>query len=63
EMASALWALFGDKYDAANMWRLVGSEEIVARIKQGEDPASIAARASADEARWRRLRAKYLLYR
>ena len=45
------------------MWRLIGSEQIVARIQQGEDPAAIAARWSADEARWRRLRAKYLLYR
>ena len=45
------------------MWRLVGSEEIVARIRQGEDPALLAARFNADEARWRQLRAKYLLYR
>jgi uncharacterized protein YbbC (DUF1343 family) len=63
EIASALFALYGDKYDPGNMWRLVGSESIVARIKQGEDPASIAASASSDEARWRRLRAPYLLYR
>ena len=33
------------------------------RVRQGEDPAVVAARWSADEARWRRLRAKYLLYR
>ena len=33
------------------------------RVKQGEDPAAVAARWTADEARWRRLRAKYLLYR
>jgi uncharacterized protein YbbC (DUF1343 family)/CubicO group peptidase (beta-lactamase class C family) len=63
EIASALFAMHGEKYDPSNMWRLVGAESIVERIKQGEDPAAIASRASADEARWRRLRAKYLLYR
>jgi len=63
EVASALWTLFGDKYDPSNMWRLVGSEEIVTRLRQGEDPAVASARWTADEARWRRLRAKYLLYR
>jgi hypothetical protein len=36
---------------------------MVERIKQGEDPAAIVARFTADEARWRRLRARYLLYR
>jgi len=63
EIASALFSLYGDKYEANNMWRLVGSEDIVARIRQGEDPASLAARFNADEARWRQRRAKYLLYR
>src|SRR5688572_25586054 len=63
EIASALFALYGDKYEPSNMWRLVGSESIVARIKQGDDPAAIASSASSDEARWRRLRAAYLLYR
>ena len=63
EVASALFSLHRDNYDAGNMWRLVGAESIVERIKQGEDPGAIASSASADEARWRRLRAKYLLYR
>ena len=63
EIASALFARYRDNYDPGNMWRLVGTESIVERIRQGEDPASIASSASADEARWRRLRAKYLLYR
>jgi uncharacterized protein YbbC (DUF1343 family) len=63
EIASALFSLYGEQYQPNNMWRLVGSEEIVARIRQGEDAASITARFSADEARWRRLRAKYLLYK
>lgn len=63
EVAATLWKLFGDKYDPSNMWRLVGSEEIVTRLRQGEDPATAATRWSADEARWRRLRAKHLLYK
>jgi uncharacterized protein YbbC (DUF1343 family)/CubicO group peptidase (beta-lactamase class C family) len=63
EIASALSSLYGAKYEPNNMWRLIGSEQIVANIRQGEDPAAITARWTADEARWRRLRAKYLLYR
>jgi uncharacterized protein YbbC (DUF1343 family) len=63
EIASALFALYGDKYDPGNMWRLVGTEQLVARIRQGEDPTVVMSRWSADEANWRRLRAKYLLYR
>ena len=62
EMASALTSLYGASYEPNNMWRLVGSEQIVERIRHGEDPAAIAASFSADEARWRRLRAKHLLY-
>ena len=63
EIASALFSLYGDKYDPSNMWRLVGSEQWVARVRQGADPATLAAQWTADEARWRRLRAKHLLYR
>ena len=63
EVASALASLHGANYQPNNMWRLIGSEQIVARIQQGEDPAAITARWTADEARWRRLRAKHLLYR
>ncbi len=63
EVASALFSLYGSKYEPNNMWRLVGAESIVTRIQQGEDPAAIVSRWSADEAQWRRLRAKYLLYR
>ena len=63
EIASALFALYGEKYQPNNMWRLVGAESIVERVRQGEDPAAITARFTADEARWRRLRAKYLIYK
>jgi hypothetical protein len=42
---------------------LFGNADPLERVKRGEDPAVVAARWTADEARWRRLRAKYLLYR
>ena len=42
--------------------KLVGSRATVARILAGEDPAAIVASWAADEARWRLLRAKYLIY-
>lgn len=63
EVASALVRLHGDKYDVGVAERLFGSKEGLARVKAGEDPARIAASWAADEARWRLLRAKYLLYR
>jgi uncharacterized protein YbbC (DUF1343 family)/CubicO group peptidase (beta-lactamase class C family) len=63
EIVGALSAMFGDKFDPSTTWRLFGSADPIERVKRGEDPAAVAARWSADEARWRRLRAKYLLYR
>ena len=63
EIASALSSLHGAKYEPNNMWRLIGTESLVARIRQGDDPAAIASSFSADESGWRRLRAKYLIYR
>jgi uncharacterized protein YbbC (DUF1343 family) len=47
--------------DAAR--RLFGSTDGLARLKAGDDPAAIASSWSGAEARWRLLRAKYLLYR
>ena len=43
--------------------RQPGSRQALERVKAGEDPARVAAGWSADEARWRLMRAKYLLYR
>jgi hypothetical protein len=42
--------------------KLIGSPSDIARLKAGDDPAAIAAGWSAAEARWRLLRAKYLIY-
>jgi uncharacterized protein YbbC (DUF1343 family)/CubicO group peptidase (beta-lactamase class C family) len=63
EIASALWKLYGDRYRMENTDRLVGSREVLERVRAGEDPVRVAASWLGAEARWRLLRAKYLLYR
>jgi uncharacterized protein YbbC (DUF1343 family) len=63
EVAAAIWKLHGDRYSMENTDRLVGSRQALERVRTGEDPARVAAGWLADEARWRLLRAKYLLYR
>jgi uncharacterized protein YbbC (DUF1343 family)/CubicO group peptidase (beta-lactamase class C family) len=62
EVASALARLYPTDYKLKADDRLVGSRSTVARILAGEDPAVVAASWAADEARWRMLRAKYLIY-
>ena len=62
EIASALLRLYPGKYEVDQGVKLIGSKEAIARLKTGDDPASIAASWGAAEARWRLLRAKYLLY-
>jgi uncharacterized protein YbbC (DUF1343 family)/CubicO group peptidase (beta-lactamase class C family) len=63
EIASALWRLHGDQYRMENTDRLVGSTRVLERVKNGEDVATVAADWLGAEAKWRLLRAKYLLYR
>jgi uncharacterized protein YbbC (DUF1343 family)/CubicO group peptidase (beta-lactamase class C family) len=63
EIASLLHKMYGGKYEVDAAERLFGSKDGLTRVKAGEDPSSIAATWSAGEARWRLLRAKYLLYR
>ncbi len=63
EIASAILRLHPGKLDVDVARRLFGSTDSITRIKAGEDPATIATSWSAAEARWRLLRAKYLLYR
>jgi uncharacterized protein YbbC (DUF1343 family)/CubicO group peptidase (beta-lactamase class C family) len=62
EIASALHRLFPGKLEIDLASRLFGSVAGLTRIKSGDDPAAIAAAWNAGEARWRLLRAKYLLY-
>lgn len=63
ELASTLYKLFGDTFDVKTSERLVGTPAALARAKAGDDPAAIVASWAGAEASWRRLRAKYLLYR
>ncbi len=63
EIAATLHKLYGAKFDLESAGRLLGSRETLSRIRAGDEPATIAASWAADEARWRRLRAKYLIYR
>jgi uncharacterized protein YbbC (DUF1343 family)/CubicO group peptidase (beta-lactamase class C family) len=62
EIASALWRLHGTQFKIDDAVSLLGSKALVDRIRNGDDPAAIAASWSADEARWRAMSAKYLLY-
>ena len=63
EVAAMLHKLYGVKFELESAERLFGSKEMISRVRAGEDPAVIAAAWGAGEARWRLLRAKYLLYR
>jgi uncharacterized protein YbbC (DUF1343 family)/CubicO group peptidase (beta-lactamase class C family) len=63
EIASMIHKLYGARFELEAAGRLFGSKDGLSRIRAGEDPASIAASWAAGEARWRLLRAKYLLYR
>lgn len=63
EIASALTRMYPTEYHLDQAERLFGSRDTLARIRMGDDPASIAASWGAAEAKWRQLRAKYLLYR
>jgi uncharacterized protein YbbC (DUF1343 family) len=63
EISAMLWKLYGENYQMETTERLMGSRKSLERVKAGEDPARVAADWLADEARWRRMRARYLLYR
>ena len=63
EIAAMLHKLYGAAYQLDQAERLLGSRDSLVRVRAGEDPAAIAGSWAAGEARWRLLRAKYLLYR
>ena len=62
EIAAALHKLYGSTFELGAAESLFGSRDGIARIHAGDDPEDIAASWAAGEARWRRMRAKYLLY-
>jgi uncharacterized protein YbbC (DUF1343 family)/CubicO group peptidase (beta-lactamase class C family) len=62
EIASALTRLHGAQFDLDAAARLFGSKVTLARVRAGEDPATIVASWAPDEAKWRATQMKYLLY-
>jgi uncharacterized protein YbbC (DUF1343 family) len=62
EIASALHRLYGAKFEVGTTAKLTGSSAQLAQVAAGVDPAKVSSAWSADEAKWRLLRAKYLLY-
>jgi uncharacterized protein YbbC (DUF1343 family)/CubicO group peptidase (beta-lactamase class C family) len=62
EIAAALVRMYPTRYLIDAAAHLLGSRESLARIRNGEDPAAVAASWGIAESRWRSLRSKYLLY-
>ena len=62
EIAAALSSRYGQQFKLEDAAYLLGSKSAIEQIRTGADPATIAASWRADEERWRRMRAPYLLY-
>jgi uncharacterized protein YbbC (DUF1343 family)/CubicO group peptidase (beta-lactamase class C family) len=62
EIASALSKLYGAQFKLEDAALLLGSKATLEKIHAGATTDAIAASWAADEARWRTLRAPYLLY-
>ncbi|HLI30827.1 MAG TPA: DUF1343 domain-containing protein, partial [Terriglobia bacterium] len=62
ELASALTRLFPTEFQLDKTLRLVGSQEVIAGIRSGEDPRGSALRWQAAFNSFFQMRAKYLLY-
>jgi uncharacterized protein YbbC (DUF1343 family)/CubicO group peptidase (beta-lactamase class C family) len=62
QIAATLSKMYGGQFKLEDAGPLLGSKATIARIRAGEDVAAIAASWAQDEAAWRLLRAKYLLY-
>ena len=62
EIAAALHQRHAGRFEIDRTLRLLGSRETLQRIKDGDDPAAVAASWAAGEQAWRARRAPYLLY-
>jgi uncharacterized protein YbbC (DUF1343 family)/CubicO group peptidase (beta-lactamase class C family) len=62
EIAAALATLHGEQFRYGETWRLFGSRQQLEQVRGGDDPATAVAAWAVGEARFRALRAKYLLY-
>src|SRR6202521_67873 len=63
EIASALRKSYPGKFETAKMTLLVGNTATTKQLMEGGDPAAIAASWNNELEAFRRVRAKYLLYR
>jgi len=63
EIASALKELYPEKFDPSKMIDLVGNAATVKQLVEGVAPAAIVAGWDKDVEAFRKMRAKYLLYR
>jgi uncharacterized protein YbbC (DUF1343 family) len=63
EIAAALSKLYPDKFETKKMIELVGNTETIKQLVDGKDPAAIVVSWSMDLETFRKVRAKYLLYR
>ncbi len=62
EMAAALHRMYPERFHLARIIELLGSQATVERIGRGDAPEQIIAGWSAELGRFRRMRARYLLY-
>ena len=62
QIASTLSKIYGKQFTLEDATTLFGPKAMLEKIRGGADPATIAAAWTADEAKWRLTRAKYLLY-
>ena len=62
EMAAALQRMYPEHFHLARIVELLGSRATVERIGRGDAPEQIIAGWSGDLGRFRRMRARYLLY-
>jgi uncharacterized protein YbbC (DUF1343 family) len=62
EIADVLHRMYPDKFQLEKIIELLGSQSTVDRLKRGDPPAEIVSGWSADLDKFRRVRAKYLLY-
>lgn len=63
EIAAALAKLYPARFDVAKMIELVGNAATIRQLAAGADPATIVASWDKDLESFRKIRAKYLLYR
>ncbi len=63
ELACALERLYPNKVDWSTAKKLIGSDDTVRRIDAGEDPLAIMKTLEGPLAEFKKIRAKYLIYR